>query len=591
MKIIKKIEDEIEGFTNGQIELSDGIYFNQYNIVKRISRFLSKSYSSGNIDSQDNYKYWYDIISPRIDSEVKNIDFDTKDIILMSDSKKDGAALFLANMRLKEWMREKEEGVKLNDGIEHGSMWGNTVWKKIKGGYEMLDPLNLYVINQTARTLDDTPVIERHVLTQTELRQKKGIWDDEAIDAAIKDCGLDGYSVTKDGNKELNKEALYYEVYERNGEVSLADLKEAQGKDYDPKDDDKFVLAKIVCIGMGQGSNKKEEDKYILFADTIKAGTYKEYHRGRYQGRWWREGLVEVLFDIQTRANAIGNQIARALEFGSHQIFRSSDPLIYKNILTDLKRGDIIQTQDLQRVDMKMGDMNNYINEWNLLMEQADKLSNSFEVVQGQNMASGTPFRLGAMLNVNANKLYDFIREKLALTIKSIVSDWVLPDLLKDLKAKDVMRLTGDPEYLQKYKELVANGWYARNLASLGPHSPEEAQSLKDAILESIDTSEPIEYENKVFDEFKPRVDVIITGESMNIAGDLETLSNFIRLEGDPIRRTALIEKAMMKKGIDVSTLPKSPPQQAPQPEQAQSRQTQGPTSPGVQTQSPNQQM
>ena len=69
--------------------------------------------------------------------------------------------------------------------------------------------------------------------------------------------------------------------------------------------------------------------------------------------------------------------------------------------------------------------------------------------------------------------------------------------------------------------------------------------------------------------DFKPRVYVDITGEQVNLVGELETLKNFAALEADPVRRTALIELAMKKKGIDIDKLPKSPPQQMQPPEQA----------------------
>jgi hypothetical protein len=45
----------------------------------------------------------------------------------------------------------------------------------------------------------------------------------------------------------------------------------------------------------------------------------------------------------------------------------------------------------------------------------------------------------------------------------------------------------------------------------------------------------------------------------------LESLASFITLETDPVRRSALIEMAMAKKGLDISSLPKTPPVQ-PQP-------------------------
>ena len=108
------------------------------------------------------------------------------------------------------------------------------------------------------------------------------------------------------------------------------------------------------------------------------------------------------------------------------------------------------------------------------------------------------------------------------------------------------------------------------------PHSPEIAQDLKNEKLEELkkNKSVMVELEEGLWEGFKPRAKVIITGENFNIASDLETLSTFIALEADPVRRTALIEIAMAKKNIDASQLPKTPPQPMPQamPEQAQTK-------------------
>jgi hypothetical protein len=39
---------------------------------------------------------------------------------------------------------------------------------------------------------------------------------------------------------------------------------------------------------------------------------------------------------------------------------------------------------------------------------------------------------------------------------------------------------------------------------------------------------------------------------------ELETLFSFIQLETDPVRRSALIELALSKKGVDITGLPKT---------------------------------
>lgn len=89
MSVYTSIEREIQDYRDKEITICAGYKFNQYKLIKRLSLYMNCFYPTGKLDSQGNYKYWFDIISPRIDSEVKNIDFDSKDIQVYSDRKKD----------------------------------------------------------------------------------------------------------------------------------------------------------------------------------------------------------------------------------------------------------------------------------------------------------------------------------------------------------------------------------------------------------------------------------------------------------------------------------------------------------------------
>lgn len=554
MNIFKIIENEITEYVSGVVQISEGHIFSQYKLVNRIARYQNEIYPDGiKIDNQGNYKYWFNIISPRVDTEMKNIDFDTKDILLYSDQTKDATAIFLLTAKLKEWMRETGQSIKLNDIVEAGSSWGNVVIKKVKDDYDIIDLKNFYVINQTAETLEDTSVIERHILTQSDLRSKNGVWNN--VEDVIKNCGKKEFVKVKN-QTSTKTQTLYYEIFERNGEVSQKVFNEAQGKK--GGSEDKYVLVKIIVAGLGD----KKTDGYILYAEEIKEMPYKEYHRGRYVGRWFRQGLYELLFDIQTRANEIGNQIAKALEWSSKIIFRSKDARIVQNIMIDMENGDIVRTDDLQQVEVRSQGIDQLIADWNRTMEQADKLCNSYEITTGKTMPAGTPFRLAKTLDINANKLFDFIREKLGLTIESLFQDWVLNDLVKDIKKQEILRLTGDSDYLQRYYEMVINSWYRQNLISLPPHNQQIAETIKQQKMEELKKRPDIlvKLEKGLFNDVKARCRVIITGENIGLVAELDTLYSFISLEQDNVRRTALIEMAMQKKGIDVGALPKSEP-------------------------------
>ncbi|MCH7535398.1 MAG: PKD domain-containing protein, partial [Bacteroidetes bacterium] len=201
------------------------------------------------------------------------------------------------------------------------------------------------------------------------------------------------------------------EWYKRNYERSLF-----------PNETDLYNLINFIYnawrAGLHEGDIKKK------LRDAGWKGEKIKYALRKIDGR--RTGMYEILFDIQTRANEIGNNIARGLEWSSKTIFRSSDPIIAQNILTDMNNGDIIKSKDLQQVQTRMEGFDQLIADWNRIMNIADKLANSFEVVTGESLPSGTPFRLAERLNVNANKLFDFLREKLGIAFQDVIEEWIL---------------------------------------------------------------------------------------------------------------------------------------------------------------------
>ena len=244
-----------------------------------------------------------------------------------------------------------------------------------------------------------------------------------------------------------------------------------------------------------------------------------------------------------------------------------------QNILTDILNGDIIKSEDLSQVVLRMDAFDQLAAEWNRVLELANDLTNSREVVQGITPTSGTPLGTTQLLNQNAGKLFDFIREKLAIPFSEIFEKWVIPELIKDLKGQEILRLTGDSDMLERLHKVVVDDWYLQNLVILPPHDKEMAETFKAEKMEELKKRPELlmKATEKMFDGFKPHISVIITGEQLNLSADLQDLMGFIGLEMDLVRRSAMIEMAMKKKGIDVGALPKREPQ--PQPQQPQKQQ------------------
>ena len=239
-----------------------------------------------------------------------------------------------------------------------------------------------------------------------------------------------------------------------------------------------------------------------------------------------------------------------------------------ENILTDLSNGDIIKTTGLTQVNLRMQAFDQLAAEWNRLIALSKDLTKSYEVVQGETMPAGTPARLAAMLNTNANKFFDYLREKIGGVFEEIFDEWILPDFLADIKTKEVIEIAGDTEFMNRYYESIAKAWYIKNLLAIGPHGPEMRDLLINKKIEELKKRPQslLRYEREMFVGLKARAKVVITGENVRANEEVETYLSFAQIESDPVRRTALIEQGMRRKGIDVSGLPKSPPLPAPSP-------------------------
>ena len=537
---------EVNEYLFGTTETSDGIQFSEWKLKRRIMFFKNKHYPTGKITEDGDYEHWFDIIHSRVNSEVKNLDIDSKHFLIFSKAPViDFAATYVLNFVLDDFMWQNGSAEELNDSVEDFSADGNILYRKTANGYEVWDMLNTFILNTTARTVDDTDIIERFYMTQSDLRAKDGLYKN--VDEVIKNCGNKFFSKTETGFGE-SKSKKMYETYRRTGEISEKDLFEAKG--LEGGDENKYVLARIVVVGLKKGSSA---NRYVLFAEEIKgkmSDYFIEAHRGPYKGRWFREGMYEILFDLQVRYNDISNEIARGLTWASKVLFSHSDVQTLQNIRTALTNGSLIKSKDIKQIEVRLQGFDQLVNDRNNVIQQANEIANSFEIVQGDTPPASTAFRTVIAVDLNAKQLFVFLRQKLAIAYRRVFKKFVLPDLIKDTKSKDVLRVTGDPMFLDKFRELAVNNWYIKNLVKIGPHNSEARQFIKDAKLQELQQSDPmIENMDEIWKGILPRLDVTIVGENY-LTEEIDTISSLLQHEQDPARRAYLLDIVYAAKGI-----------------------------------------
>ena len=168
---------EIHEYLNGVTYIDEHIPFSEHKLKKRIQMFKNKYYPTGKVTEDGDYEHWFDIIHPAVNSEVKNLDFDTKHFLIFSTAPiQDFAAVYTSNLGIDEYMWEAGKADNLNEDVEDYSADGNILFRKTHDDYETCDMMNTFIINQTARTVDDTDIIERFYMSQSDLRNMEGIY-------------------------------------------------------------------------------------------------------------------------------------------------------------------------------------------------------------------------------------------------------------------------------------------------------------------------------------------------------------------------------------------------------------------------------
>jgi len=523
---VDKIIKELNDYQSGDVYITDKVKFNQFDTVRKIITHQNNGFEK----ASDKKRFFFNIGNSRVDTVLKKVDIDTKDIQLYAEGDKVAENILLRS-ELRQFLKEHKFGRLINELEEIYCDFGNVVTKKNDNEYyTKVNLQNLKVIDPTAETLEDTTVIEEHKYNATEFR-REGLargWDNV-------DNTITGFSD--------NETTPYFYVYERYGEMNLAEYKTAKGEQLTDGDNDKYIeTIAIVAINRPKLRNLvyNQLDQigfsygYVLFLeenkgevssdDKLKFKPYKEAHFDAYQGRWFRRGIREKLFDIQDRANILGNQIYEAMKWSTlHLLWSSDNKIAGRNIFKSLEQGQIIQADNLSILPIEERNLTAYVNEWNKLMDLADRECQSFEVATGEGLPSGTTLGTVQIQTATVGEHFNYKREKFGLFLSELFNDWILPDLISEINEEHILEIEGDPEYFDQFLEVAAKGIIAENhlkIAALngGIVNQDQYEQLKEVVKQGL-AKNPKQIVSVIKNYYKnilPRVDVNITGESVN---------------------------------------------------------------------------
>lgn len=532
--MIKKINKEISDFQTKRIQIVPGLTFNQYETINKIYFYYNSKYVTGETDEEGDKKFFYNINRNPCKIFSKAIDFDTKNIRLLTVEGGDPKKTWFMERDLKFWMRDKEFGKILNRIFKEIPIYGSVVLKIVDGFPYFVDLRN-FVVEQSADSLDESAyIIEIHNYTPYDFRNvaKKMKWSNDKVDEVI-------------DKFHKMENTSHIRVFERYGELKNEETNEWSYR--------RVFLADVGLDEYDQSGNKLVERPGVVLGDEEWEGhPYWEFHADKVSGRWLGCGVVEELFEPQIAQNQNTNLQNKSSYWAALKIFQTRDPAVNRNLMTDTRNGEVLNVEsEITPINMASSENLAFFNQqdqrW---MKNRDELTFSYDVVQGERLPAGTPLGSAQMAMTQTLSYFELIQENIALDIKEMLYKVIIPKFEKENNEEHTIRLVGKDldTFIDMVKgQMAFNEVIRQFVEGRGLPNEEEVGIIEEAVETLIkkDREKNIKVPKGFYKNLKYDVDIDITGESVDTRVRNATLFAILQaVTSDPM----MVEDPLKKK-------------------------------------------
>jgi hypothetical protein len=441
-----------------QNDVVEGLSFDMYEHVREVEFFTSGHYMTGDHDEYGDLKPFHDITTRILENQRVAEEVDSADITITTDDSDYYTRAMLISKFNQDWLAHENIGKFLNDAIETRGKYGGLLVKVT----ETDDELGLEVVDWNSfagdvQNLGTGIRVINHFYTPSELLKvaSECDWDIDQCKEAIELYA----EADNDEDLRVQKETTgkYVLVREVTGDLPETYIKE---------NGDEFTYSHQIHYVAGTEFKDKEGNNLAktLFSDELKQSPYYylPYKNRGGTDKMLGIGMVERAKHAQVQSNRGAQQYKRSLDFAStHVLQTSSKNLKGKNVLYGMKTGTVLQTdqgQPISGVDMSpqaLAHLGNYLNLWQV---QVDKATGTYGVATGDSsqLPSDMPYRLGAILDQNAQAPSDLRREEFGIFLNQIYTERIIPFFIRQVKKQSVLKLKFNPEELMQMDADVA---------------------------------------------------------------------------------------------------------------------------------------
>lgn len=575
----------------GRHEVVEGLNFHMYETIREAEFLTSGHYQTGDYDDNGDLKPFADIVTRLLENQRSAEELDRSDMEIATDDPDYYTRAMLVSKFNQDWMTEQNISKKINDAIETRGKYGGVLIKVVEGG----DTLDLEVTDWNTYTGDPQDLITglkviNHFYTPSQLiavAKERG-WDMQAATEAIELYRELELTDTSKEQKETQGE--YILVREISGDLPAQLLDENAG-DYEYTHQIHYVAGAEIRDEDGESRGT------TLFAAELDESPYYylPYKKRGANERLLGIGVVERARHAQIQTNRAAQQYKRSMDFASTHVLQSaSKNLKGKNVLTQMKTGAILMHDDgkpISGVDMSpqaLAHLDNYLAQWQNIVDRA---TGTTAIGTGEQKPGEMAYRLGAILDQNAQSSFDLRREEFGIFLNEIYRKRIIPWMIKQLKSKKILKLKFNPEEIRKldqdveqYKadEQILDNYFSGVYDSMPPLTRYLAmEEDRQAIIEGLDRDFKRQKSRRTitdipdgyWDDVADKLYVTVTNERRKKGVVLESLNNVLiqylqykpQLDADPEARK-LFNSIVETAGLDPIDFSNTAPAQQPAP-------------------------
>ncbi len=517
------INDEKEDWDEREVQITDKVSYIMQNVIEQARKYYLGVFDTPTDEITGEPKTWVPQTETAVDQSANSIDLDTKDIIIMPGNPASVNITPVIRAAVQNLFKKLDFGQMLNDLGTAVSRDGTVVIKTViqknphTGKKEIssyiVDLLNLWM-DPHANTLEDTSVIERSVMSKFDVESKSDVWENtDKIQFSNTVPKFDELFTTSTGGKLPNAE-----MWERWGKIKKSWITKKKS------DDDIWLEGHLIGSGIGAAN------VLHLARENPREDGRKPYEEGWYRripGRWYGRGVAEMLFGLQEYINMVVN-----IRKANNMVLQSGIFLIKKgspvtpDMISQLSAGGGIPVNNVE-TDIKQLPVQDFrassyqdedrINLW------GQRQTGAFGTGRGEVGAASQSATAALTAERNIRDTFVTIQENVGFLIERLIRNQYLPRLKEIMKPNELIRLTGDAEFLTFIDERLIkqrqNTFAHRHLAVTGMWpEPEQLAEIgnefKDFLTEQ-GKQRFVKYFRGMFDE-NIDVEVHVTDEKFN---------------------------------------------------------------------------